>query len=172
MTRPGLLVLAGGLTGGLLGRTMSRNRGSVIVGMALGALAGAAGDYMSALRQHRALRQQATDEAAVSEMAGYLCQHLSEEVTAYLSGLSETETVRAWARRGTLVPDPEQLSRLEVAYGAALCLVPVCKDEMTRTWFFGMNRSLREKAPAYVLRHWSSAERAAVLSAAQQFAEI
>lgn len=122
---------------------------------------------MSVLRQHR----QAIAESAVSEMAGYLCQHLSEEVTAYLSGLNETETVRAWTR-GALVPDPEQLSRLEVAYGAALCLVPVCKDEMTRTWFFGMNRSLREKAPAYVLRHWSSEERAAVLSAAQQFAEI
>jgi hypothetical protein len=162
-----LLVLAGGLTGGFLGRTMSRNRGSVIVGMALGALAGAAGDYMSALRQHRP----STAESAVCEMAGYLCQHLSEEVTAYLSGLSETETVRAWAE-GYVSPAPEERFRLEVAYEAARCLVPDCGDEMTRSWFFGMNPLLQDTAPAYVLRNWSRESWATVLTAAQEFAEI
>jgi hypothetical protein len=43
---------------------------------------------------------------------------------------------------------------------------------MTRTWFFGTNRSLRNTAPAYVLRYWPCHERDAVFPAAQQFAEI
>jgi len=164
------LVLAGSLTGGLLGGAVSRNRGSIAVGVALGALAGAAGDYMNALRQLREHRQ-ATADPAICEMVGYLCEHLSEEVTAYLSGLSETKTVRAWAE-GDVSPAPEERFRLEVAYEAARCLVPGCGDDMTRSWFFGMNRSLRETAPAYVLRNSSREDQELVLSAARQFAEI
>lgn len=139
------------------------------MGAALGALAGAAGDYMSAQRQFREHRQ--LTDPAVCEMAEYLCEHLSEEVTAYLSGLSETKTVRAWAE-GEISPAPEERFRLEVAYWAARCLVPDCGDEMTRSWFFGMNPSLEDTAPAYVLRNWNRGSWANVLTAAQEFAEI
>lgn len=107
----------------------------------------------------------------VPEMVDYLCEHLSPEVTSYLSGLDEPDTVRAWAR-GNVLPNPKEASRLEVAYKATQCLVRVCGDEMTRTWFFGMNRTLQNRAPAYALRHWSPGDRIFVLSAAEQFAEI
>lgn len=169
VTQSGLLALAGGLTGALLGGVLSRNRSSMLVGGTLGVLAGAAGDYMNALRQHRDHRPFA--EPAVCEMAGYLCEHLTEEVTAYLSGLNETGTVRAWVE-GYVVPAPEERVRLEVAYAAARCLVPDCGDEMTRSWFFGMNPSLQDTAPAYVLRNWSRESWATVVTAAQEFAEI
>jgi hypothetical protein len=125
---------------------------------------------MSALRQLREHRRAAV-EPAVCEMVGYLCKHLSEEVTAYLSGLSETKTVRAWVE-GDVSPAPEELFRLEVAYEATRCLVPDCGDDMTRSWFFGMNRSLQDTAPAYVLRNWNRESWSGVLTAAQEFAEI
>jgi hypothetical protein len=115
--------------------------------------------------------EEEAEAPTVREMAEYLCGHLSPEVTAYLSGLDEPDTVQAWAQ-GQIQPSAEEKSRLEVAYRASQRLVQACGDDMARTWFFGTNRALRNTAPAYVLRHWSRKERASVLSAAQQFAEI
>ena len=107
----------------------------------------------------------------ISEITSYLADHLGPEVTAYLSGRDSSEVVQAWTQ-GRVTPDPKERARLEVAFKATQCLVAVCGDEMTRSWFFGMNEALRDTAPAYVLRHGSREDWAIVLSAAQQFAEI
>lgn len=105
------------------------------------------------------------------QVTSYLGRHLGESVTAYLSGVDDPALARAWAQ-GAAVPAPEQWERLQAAYESAVCLVDECGDEMTRSWFFGMNNSLRDTAPAYVLRHWSREDWASVVEAAQEFAEI
>jgi hypothetical protein len=157
---PGLLMVAGCLAGGLLGGVMSRSRGSVAFGLALGALGGAVGDYMLKLKR----------DCSSQELAQFLGERLGEDVTAYLSGIENPEIVRAWAL-GQEQPSPEEMSRLRVAYEATRCLSDVYGDVTIRSWFFGMNPWLEDCAPAYVLRHLNGETRDLVLSAAQEFAE-
>lgn len=123
------------------------------------------------LEQLRKADPREGQQISIQEIAAYLCRHLGEGVTAYLSGVDDPALARGWAQGGTL-PAPEQWERLQAAHEAALCLVEDCGDDMTRSWFFGMNSSLRETAPAYVLRHWSRKDWASVVEAAQEFAEI
>jgi hypothetical protein len=107
----------------------------------------------------------------ISDVAEYLCVHLGDDVTAYISGIEDPELVHAWAQ-GSRVPGAEERARLEAAFEASKRLVPVCGDRMTRSWFFGTNRALGNTAPAYVLRYRNQEDRASVISAAQVFAEI
>lgn len=160
-TPPGLLMVAGCLAGGLLGGVVSRSRGSVAFGLALGALGGAVGDYMVNLQRN---------EWSHRKLVEFLGEHLGEDVTAYLSGIEDPETVRAWAQ-GQVQPSPDEMSRLVIAYEATQCLSDVCGDTMIRSWFFGMNPMLEDRAPAYVLRHLKGEDLEIVLSAAQEFAE-
>jgi hypothetical protein len=159
---PGLLMVAGCLAGGLLGGVVSRSRGSVAFGLALGALGGAVGDYMVNLQRN--------EWSHGRKLAEFLGEHLGEDVTAYLSGIEDPEMVRAWAL-GQAQPGPEEMSRLLVAYEATQCLSEILGDVMIRSWFFGMNPLLQDRAPAYILRYLEGEERHLVLSAAQEFAE-
>lgn len=141
--------------GALVGRAVS-GRGGAVLGGTLGAVVGA----LASRRRKR-----------IAGVAEYLQRHLGRPVTAYLSGIQDTETVEGWAS-GTLQPTPASDVRLRYAYDAARCLVDVYDDETAQSWFLGMNPYLDDDAPAYVLLHgqgpedWNS-----VVSAARAFVE-
>lgn len=109
--------------------------------------------------------------ARISEVAGYLQQHLGQKVTAYLSGINDAKLVGQWAS-GKVEPRPLAGFRLRSAFHAASFLIDAFGDETAQAWFFGTNSLLDTQAPAYVLRHgeeprdWSD-----VVLAAKAFAE-
>ena len=115
--------------------------------------------------EHEAVSQK------ISEVAGFLQEHLGQKVTAYLSGLDHAKTVGLWAA-GTSEPRELAKTRLRYAYKAARYLVEAYDDETARAWFFGSNTVLDDEAPAYVLRHGDSPEDLRlIIPAVRQFVE-
>lgn len=109
--------------------------------------------------------------AEIPEIVGYLAEHLSPQVTAYLSGIEDPRLVMQWAA-GEARPAPLSRSRLCSAYEATRHIVDAYGDETAQMWFFGTNPVLGDEAPAYVLRHGESPEDwRFVIPAAQEFAE-
>ena len=101
------------------------------------------------------LRQTVEQEATILEISRivkYLQHHLTQKITAYLSGLENAKTVGLWISRDS---DPRDLAktRLRYAYQAARLLIEAYDDETAKAWFFGCNTMLDDEAPAYVLRH-------------------
>jgi hypothetical protein len=109
-------------------------------------------------------------EEALSEVLIYLQEHLGPEMTAYLSGAESPSVVQQWSK-GTAQPQATHEVRLRPAYRAARYVVDAYGDETARQWFFGMNPSLDDTAPAYVLRHGPSEQREIVVPAAMEFVE-
>lgn len=106
----------------------------------------------------------------LSEVLIYLQEHLGSDVTAYLSGADSPNLVERWAE-GTVRPQASHELRLRPAYEAARYVVEAYDDETARQWFFGMNPSLQDTAPAYVLRHGSPEQWDVVVPAAMEFVE-
>jgi len=90
--------------------------------------------------------------ATIAEIAAALQERLGQRVTAYLSGIRDTATVRRWAR-GKAKPRELAELRLRAAYPAAELLTGAYGAKTARAWFFGTNSRLGGEAPAYVLRH-------------------
>jgi len=106
----------------------------------------------------------------LSEVVDYLQEHLGSEVTAYLCGADRPDLVQEWSR-GTAQPQASHETRLRPAYVAARYVVEAYDDETAQQWFFGMNPSLDDRAPAYVLRHGPPEQRESVVPAAMEFVE-
>ena len=86
----------------------------------------------------------------LSEVAGYLQEHLGQKLTAFLSGVSDPKTVGRWAS-GKLNPAFTREVRLRSAYDAARVIVDEVGDETARAWFLGTSPFLDYMAPAVVL---------------------
>jgi hypothetical protein len=110
------------------------------------------------------------EEDDMTNVLSYLKQHLGAGVTAYVSGAEDPGVVEKWLA-GAEQLDASQEFRLRRAYDAARCVVEAYDDETAMQWFFGMNPSLADAAPAYVLRHGSQNDWEVVLPAALEFAE-
>jgi hypothetical protein len=94
-----------------------------------------------------------------------------QRTTAYLSGLKDAKIVGRWAASRVR---PRELSsfRLRTAYQAARLIIEAFGDQTAKAWFFGTNSQLDDEAPAHVLRHSGSPEKAsAVVRAARSLAE-
>jgi hypothetical protein len=104
------------------------------------------------------------------EVLFYLRDHLGSEVTAYLSGADSPDLFARWVEGGAQ-PQADHEQRLRPAYEAARSIVQAYDDETARQWFGGMNPSLEDTAPAYVLRHGSPKQWGSVVSAAMEFVE-
>jgi hypothetical protein len=87
----------------------------------------------------------------ISGVAGYLQEHLGQNVTAYLSGVKDSKLVGQWAA-GRVQPRPLSGFRLRSAYQAARYLVEAYGSKTAQAWFFGRNSQLDGQAPASVLR--------------------
>jgi hypothetical protein len=106
----------------------------------------------------------------LSAVLSYLQEHLGSEMTAYVSGADNPTLVSKWVD-GTARPQPSHEVRLRPAYEAARYVVEAYGDETARQWFFGINPSLQDTAPAYVLRHGPPAQWEVVVPAALEFVE-
>jgi hypothetical protein len=87
----------------------------------------------------------------ITEIAGFLRQHLGGTMTAYISGVNDSKMVTRWIA-GRSTPRPQPQSRLRESYQAARLVVSAYGDETARAWFSGSNAQLDDQAPAYVLR--------------------
>ena len=124
----------------------------------------------TASRDARSVERQAV-AGDISHLARFLQDHLGQRMTAYLSGIRDPKMVGQWAA-GKVQPRPLPSFRLRSAYQAARYLVDAYGDETARAWFFGMNPSLDDEAPAYVLRHGSTPDDwRYVVAAAKEFVE-
>lgn len=121
-------------------------------------------------RQRSYLGHEEPELEDLSEVLGYLQEHLGPEVTAYLSGADSLALVERWTE-GTAQPQASHEVRLRPAYEAARYVVEAYGDETARQWFFGMNPSLQDTAPAYVLRHGPPEQWEVVVPAAMEFVE-
>ena len=80
----------------------------------------------------------------ITEIAGFLRQHLGGTMTAYISGVNDPKMVTRWIA-GRSTPRPQPQSRLRESYQAARLLVSAYGDETARAWFNGSNARLDDQ---------------------------
>jgi hypothetical protein len=100
-------------------------------------------------------QEQVSAEAArlpITEIAGFMREHLGQRKTAYIGGVNDPKMVARWVA-GHSTPRDHAQRRLREGYQAARLLVSAYGDETAQAWFFGSNTRLDGEAPAYVLRH-------------------
>ena len=102
----------------------------------------------------------------VNEIARYLQDLLSRQLTAYMLGLKDGKTITRWANGETegLRIDNERL--LRAAYEIVQVLSEYESPGVARAWFIGMNPNLGDLSPAEALREGMLKE---VRSAARAF---
>jgi len=82
-----------------------------------------------------------------------LVELLGARLVAYLGGVTETRTVRAWAAGTRAVRDPVVVVRLRLGLQLAAALVAVEHDPaIVQAWFQGLNPELDDRVPAQLLR--------------------
>ena len=105
--------------------------------------------------------QRLSAEAArlpISEIVGFLREHLGQRVTADISGVNDPKMVARWIA-GLSTPRDHPQRRMREGYQAARLLVSAYGDETAKAWFYGSNTRFEDEAPpAYVLRHATSWE--------------
>ena len=92
------------------------------------------------------------DSSEVLEAVKYLQEKVGPEVTAYLSGAENVQTVERWSSRSE-IPGPTMAGRLVYGYETIRPIVDRYDGTTAKAWLFGTNPWLRDEAPAYVLRH-------------------
>lgn len=103
------------------------------------------------------------------ELARWLQEHLGQKVAAFSVGLSDAKMVGRYAS-GRVRPRDTVLWRMQHAYQAARLLVDAFGDVTARSWFFGTNNLLGDRAPALVLREATGpADISSVVPAARTF---
>ncbi len=119
----------------------------------------------------------AAHTAAIRLEPAVLVKELRElggaRLVAYLGGVRETRAVRQWAEGTRSIGSGRDLSRLRVAYQAAVLLAERDHPAVVQAWFTGLNPVLGDRSPARVLREddldWAGPQ---VLAAARQFAAV
>ena len=86
----------------------------------------------------------------LAEVAEYLQDHIGQQLTAFLSGVSDPKTVGRWAA-GKVRPAFTRELRLRSAYDAARLIVDQVGEDTARAWFLGTSPFLEHTAPAVVL---------------------
>ncbi len=98
---------------------------------------------------------------------------LGARLVAYLGGVRETRAVRQWAEGTRSIGSGRDLSRLRVAYQAAVLLAERDQPAVVQAWFTGLNPVLGDRSPARLLREDDLDEAGPqVLAAARQFAAV
>jgi len=98
---------------------------------------------------------------------------LGARLVAYLGGVRETRAVRQWAEGTRSIGSGRDLSRLRVAYQAAVLLAERDRPAVVQAWFTGLHPVLGDRSPARVLREDDLDEAGPqVLAAARQFAAV
>lgn len=94
---------------------------------------------------------------------------LGAKLVAYIAGVADTRTVRAWTD-GARRPSNESTARLRLAHDVVAALRGTESDSVISSWFQGMNPHLGETSPARVLREAAVDDaKRRVLAAARAF---
>jgi hypothetical protein len=108
--------------------------------------------------------------ASPAELAAWLQDHLGQKIAAFALGLADAKMVGRYAA-GRTRPRDTVLWRMQHAYQAARLVVEAYGDVTAKSWFFGTNSILDDRAPALVLREAvGPADLAGVIPAARSFA--
>ncbi|MCK9251061.1 MAG: hypothetical protein M0P31_19030 [Solirubrobacteraceae bacterium] len=91
-------------------------------------------------------------QADVRDIAGWLQDHLGQQLAAYVVGLRDPKVIGKW-RRGGARPRPAAEFRARAAYVVARMIVDAYGDATARAWLLGSNSRLDDEAPAWLLRH-------------------
>ena len=128
---------------------------------------------MSAITAERA--NAVEDDAvklSIAEIAGYLQEHISQRMAAYMVDLVDSRQIGRYAR-GEHEPTPPVQRRLREGYKVVRLLVEAYDDSTARSWLFGTNTRLDDHAPIEVLQHATDTQTFIdVLRAARQFASV
>ncbi|MDX8150155.1 hypothetical protein SK069_00990 [Patulibacter brassicae] len=95
-------------------------------------------------------REAVTEDFA--QIAGWLQDHLGQQLAAYVTGLRDPKVVGRW-RRGIAHPRPAAEMRARTAFQLARLLVDAYGERTARAWLLGSNSRLDDEAPAWLLRH-------------------
>lgn len=94
---------------------------------------------------------------------------LGARLTAYIAGVQETQTVRAWAD-GAETPSDDVALRLRFAYRIAAGIAQRDGNQVAQAWFMGMNPLLDDASPAQLIRESHAVTvHSLIASAAQSF---
>lgn len=88
----------------------------------------------------------------VSDIAGYLREHLGSKMTAYVSGLNDIKEITHWIA-GEISPRDLAVIRMRYVYQIIRMIIDAYGEETAKAWLFGTNTRLKDEAPAYILRY-------------------
>lgn len=109
---------------------------------------------------------------SIAQIAGYLQEHISQRMAAYLADLGDSRQIGRYAR-GDHKPSPATDRRLREGYKVVRLLVEAYDDNTARSWLFGTNTRLDDQAPIEVLQQATDTQTFIdVLRAARQFASV
>lgn len=108
----------------------------------------------------------------VPQIVDELRRALGAKLVAYIAGVTETRTVRAWVETDRQ-PSPTAVNRLRLTHRIVTLIGRSEGEAVVPTWFQGMNPHLDDRSPARVL-HEDSFDEAGprVLAAANAFADV
>lgn len=111
-------------------------------------------------------------ERCIVDIASYLQAHISQRMTAYLADLADSRQIGRYAR-GEHQPTRAVQRRLREGYKVTRLLVEAYDDSTARSWLFGTNTRLDDRAPIEVLQAATDTQAFIdVLRAARQFAGV
>jgi len=103
-------------------------------------------------------------------LASWMQEHMSQQLTAYMTGLNDEKMVGRWAT-GKTSPPSVRLYRLQQGYIAARLLSDKFGDSTARSWFMGTNRMMGDVSPAGALRESDGTDGLKLVPAARAFIE-
>jgi hypothetical protein len=106
---------------------------------------------MSALQELQRIEHD-SNALPLTEIVGYLQEHLDRQAVAYMAGLKDPQMVSDWAA-GAAEPQLRRRMRLRYGYRAARMIIEAFDDRTAEAWLFGSNTKLDDEAPAWVLRN-------------------
>jgi hypothetical protein len=93
-------------------------------------------------------------QSSPAEMAAFMQKLLGQQLTAYMTGITNPKAVGKWAR-GERSPRPPAEAKLREAFQVAVLISEFDDEETARAWFMGMNPALDHRAPAWVIANHS-----------------
>ncbi|MBI5065287.1 hypothetical protein HZA97_03540 [Candidatus Woesearchaeota archaeon] len=85
----------------------------------------------------------------LNDLVEYLKKHLGQKPVAYIAGFENVEQLK---QINSGVAEIVEM-RLNHAYEATRLISGAYDDKTAKSWFFGTNTGLENRAPAFVLRH-------------------
>jgi len=93
----------------------------------------------------------------LTQAVGEASRLLGPKLVAYICGVTETRSVKAWAE-GEHVPRDPLPERIRLALWVASLIADHDNERVAQSWFQGLNPQLDDRSPARLLREGNIAE--------------